>query len=255
MRNRLFLLALVAVLLLAQAILRTAAQATPFSSAETWGGYSFWELRGALPLGFFAAGFLLVITAAACQCLYSALQLSNHAPRLQKHAGLLTSACLWCGIPAVACCLNSLPQVFDWLRAYSPSSWQTQQHLEWTINASMLALIFCRVLSQVFPHRITPILTLTLPLLSILALGQIGFNMVLLLIPCAIMSAAGALMLTGRGKSWAAIPLLTAVIMNAYLFILTAPESSAIPAAAFAYTGMLLLLFGLLLLKLAALRA
>ena len=68
MRNRLFLLALLAALILIQAVLRSAAMSTPFHGGSTLGGYTFWELRGVLPLGVFAAGSLLFLSAAAAQC-------------------------------------------------------------------------------------------------------------------------------------------------------------------------------------------
>lgn len=255
MRNRLFLLALVATLLLAQAILRNAAQATPFSGGTTWGGCSFWELRGALPLGIFAAGALLVFTAAACQCLSSALRISDSAPRLRKNAGQLSSACLWCGVPVVASCMNALPYIFGWLGAYDTNGWQTMQHLEWSLNGSMIALIICHVLSQSTLADKTAYLTLLLPLGALLLVGQMGFNQAFIIIPCAIMAAAGALMLLGRGKAWAPIPLLTAVGMNACLFAQAAPAISVQPAAFFTCAAALILLAALLLLKLTALRA
>lgn len=255
MRNRLFLLALVATLLLVQAILRNAAQATPFSGGATWGGYSFWELRGALPLGIFAAGSLLVFTAAACQCLRSALQIGNSAPRLRKNAGQLVSVCLWCGVPVVASCMNSLPHIFDWLSAYTPAGWQTHQHLEWSLNGSLITLIICHVLSHSTLAGRTTYLTLILSLSSLLLMGQMGFNHAFILIPGAIMAAAGALMLLGRGKAWAPVPLLTAAGMNAFLFAQSAPAISVQPAAFLAFIATLILLAALILLKLAALRA
>ena len=240
MQNRLFLLALVAVLLLMQAVLRSAFMATPFSSGETLGGISFWELRGAIPLGIFAAGLLLLTTAAAALTAQAATQLTHGTPRIRKHLSVLAAASLWCGIPTVAGCLNALPYIFPWLLAYDSGSWQTQQHLEWTLHGSMLILVICHIAGQIRPAA-SPWL-LPLPLLCLLALGQMGFNQAFILVPTAIMSAAGILMLLGRGRRWAAIPLLTGVVMNGALLWLTANPIATIPAASVVYTAALLLL-------------
>ena len=69
-----------------------------------------------------------------------------------------------------------------------------------------------------------------------------GFNQAFILVPTAIMSAAGILMLLGRGRRWAAIPLLTGVVMNGALLWLTANPIATIPAASVVYTAALLLL-------------
>ena len=247
MQNRLFLLALVAVLLLMQAVLRSAFMATPFSGGETLGGISFWELRGAIPLGVFAAGLLLLTTAAAALIAQAAAQLTHGTPRIRKHLSVLAAASLWCGIPTVAGCLNALPYIFPWLLAYDSGSWQTQQHLEWTLHGSMILLVICHIAGQIRPAA-SPWL-LPLPLLCLLTLGQMGFNQAFLLIPTAIMSAAGILMLLGRGRRWAAIPLLTGVAMNGVLLWLTANPIATIPAAAAVYFLTILLLAGPFYLK------
>ncbi len=253
MLNRLFLLALLVMLLLMQAVLRSAAQATPFSGGETLGGISFWELRGALPLGVFAAGFLLVTTAAMAQCLQTALSLAHTRSRIHAHAGQIASACLWCGAPLMAMCYAALPCIFTWLHAFDPQGWQTLQHLEWVLNGSIIALVFCRVatLSQ---RAFFTCLTLPLGLLCLLALGQMCFNQALILLPAAAMCTAGLLMLTGRGRKWASIPLLTAAGMNAALFYTTAPAISTIAPCWLVYTLSLVLIATPLGLKIASLR-
>ena len=247
MQNRLFLLALVAVLLLMQAVLRSAFMATPFSGGETLGGISFWELRGAIPLGVFAAGLLLLTTSAAALIAQAATQLAHGTPRIRKHLSTLAAASLWCGIPTMAGCFNALPYIFPWLLSYDSSSWQTQQHLEWTLHGSMLLLVICYIAGQLRPS-VFPYL-LPLPLFCLLALGQMGFNQAFILIPTAIMSAAGILMLLGRGRRWAAIPLLTGVAMNGALLWLTANPIATIPAAAVVYILTLILLAGPFYLK------
>ena len=253
MRNRLFLLVLVAVLLLMQAVLRSAAQATPFSGGATLGGISFWELRGALPLGVFAAGLLLVTTAAMAQCLQAALSLGRSRSRIQAYAGQIASASLWCGAPLMAMCYAALPHVFSWLHAYDPQGWQTLQHLEWVLNGSIIALVFCRVAS-LSQRAFFSCLTLPLGLLCLLSLGQMGFNQALILIPAAAMCPAGLLMLPGRGRKWACIHLLTAAGMNAALFYCTAPAISIIPPCWLVYTLSLVLMATPFGLKIASLR-
>lgn len=250
MQNRLFLLALVAVLLLMQAVLRSAFMATPFSGGETLGGISFWELRGAIPLGVFAAGLLLLTTAAAALMLLAVARQFYRTHRLTKNLSTLSAASLWCGIPTMAGCLNALPYIFPWLLAYDSSSWKTQQHLEWTLHGCMLLLVIGHIIVQFRPTRhATPLFMLPLPLLCLLALGQMGFSQPLILIPTAIMSTAGILMLLGPGRRWAAIPLLTAVAMNGALLWLTANPMATIPAAAVVYILTLILLAGPFYLK------
>ena len=253
MRNRLFLLALVAILLLMQAVLRSAAQATPFSGGETLGGISFWELRGALPLGVFAAGFLLVTTAAMAQCIQAALDIAHTRARIQANTGLIISACLWCGAPLMAMCYASLPCIFPWLSAYDPSGWQTLRHLEWVLNGSIVILVLCRIATMLHRPRLS-CLTLPLGLLCLLAMGQICFNLALILLPTAAMLTAGLLMLLGRGRKWAAIPIFTALGMNAALFYFTAPPVSLIPPCWLVYTASLALIAAPFGLKIVSLR-
>ena len=252
MRNRLFLLALVAVLLLVQAVLRTAAMATPLSLATTWGGYTFWELRGALPLGVFAAGMLLVSTAALAQSAQAALLIAGRYQRLTRNLGSIVSAGLWCGAPLVASCMNALQYIFPWLSSYDPTGWQTAGHLEWVLHGSIILLIICR-LATLSRKTATAYITLPAGMLCLLLISLLGFGHPLLLLPVAAMAAAGLAMLRGRGRRWAAIPLLTGIIMNAALFQLTAPALAAIPAAWVVYALLLALLAALIRLKWAAL--
>lgn len=261
MRNRLFLLALLAALILIQAVLRSAAMSTPFHGGSTLGGYTFWELRGALPLGVFAAGSLLFLSAAAAQCAQAILQLAQkNKSSLAHKLGSIASAGLWCGAPCLAACYNALPYIFPWLSAYDPQGWQTVQHLEWALHCSLIALILCRALTLSKP-RMAAYLTLPASLLCLLACGQMWFGIPFILLPVGLMGAGGAAMLLGRGRRWAAIPLLTAVIMNAVLFghnaaagqpLQTAPYPATALWATYACT--LLLLAPALYLKVASLR-
>lgn len=240
MRNRLFLLSLITVLLLIQAVQYSAISSTPFSEGETLGGHSFWELRGAIPLGIFAVGLLMVSTAAAAITTRAALQWTHSAPHTGSRLSSITAACLWCGIPAIASNLNVLPYIFPWLLAHSTESWQNLQHLEWVLHGSMILLVISHVAEQTAPKS-APIL-LFIPILILLVLGQIGFGMAFILTPIAIMAAAGLLMLSGRGRRWSGIPLFTAILMNGILLWLTANPVATIPAAAIVYTCTLLLL-------------
>ena len=261
MRNRLFLLTLLAALILIQAVLRSAAMSTPFHGGSTLGGYTFWELRGVLPLGVFAAGSLLFLSAAAAQCTQAILQLAQKNKRDFIHKlGSISSAGLWCGAPCLAACYNALPYIFPWLNAYDPQGWQTARHLDWVLHGSIIALILCRVLTLSKPGM-AAYLTLPLSLLCLLACGQMWFGIPFILLPIGLMGAGGAAMLLGRGRRWAAIPLLTAGIMNAVLFgynvavghplqTVTYPET----AAWVTYTCTLLLLSPALFLKVASLR-
>ncbi len=261
MRNRLFLLALLAALILIQAVLRSAAMSTPFHGGSTLGGYTFWELRGVLPLGVFAAGSLLFLSAAAAQCAQAILQLAQkNKSSLAHKLGSIASAGLWCGAPCLAACYNALPYIFPWLSVYDPQDWQTAQHLEWVLHGSLIALILCRVMTLSKP-RMAAYLTLPVSLLCLLACGQMWFSIPFILLPIGLMGAGGATMLLGRGRCWAAIPLLTAVIMNAVLFghnaaaghpLQTAPYPATALWATYACT--LLLLAPALYLKVASLQ-
>ncbi len=218
MRARLFLLVLLAALILIQAVLRSAAMSTPFHGGSTLGGYTFWELRGALPLGVFAAGSLLFLSASAAQCAQAVLQIvrKNNGGLIHK-LGSIAAAGIWCGAPCLAACYNALPYIFPWLNDYNPQVWQTARHLEWGLHGSIIALVLCRVLTLGKPG-VAACITLPLSLLCMLVCGQMWFGNPFILLPIGLMGAGGAAMLLGRGRRWAVIPLLTAAIMNAVLF-------------------------------------
>lgn len=261
MRNRLFLLALLTAVIIIQAVLRSAAVSNPFSGGSTLGGYTFWELRAALPLGVFSAGSLLFLSAAAAQCAQAALQLATRGRSDLIHKlGCIVSAGIWCGAPCMASCYNTLSFIFPWLN--EPENWQTAQHLEWVLHGSIIALILCRVFTQSKPAA-SACITLPLSLLCLLACGQLWFGIPFILLPVGLMGAGGAAMLLGRGRHWAIIPLLTAVIMNGALFgystavvfpvIQTAPYPASVTWITYICT--LLLLAPALFLKASALRA
>lgn len=263
MRNRLFLLVLVAVMLLVQAVLRTAAMATPFSSATLWGSYTFWDLRGVLPLGVFIAGSLLMISAATAQCALAALQLTGkrHA-RLCSILGSISSAGLWCGAPCMASCYNALPHIFAWLSGhYETAPWQTAQYLDWVLHGSFITLIFCHMLST-YQKQSSAYITLPLTLLCLLACGLMWFNAAMILLPVGILGAAGGVMLI-QGHKLSFIPLLAAVIANGFIFTIfgeadyQSPPVSPIAldtAVWITYTCTLLLLCPALFLKVSSMQ-
>lgn len=259
MRNRLFLLALLAALILIQAVLRSAAISTPFHGGSTLGGYTFWELRGVLPLGVFAAGSLLFLSAAAAQCTQAILQLvqKNRSGLIHK-LGSIASAGLWCGAPCLAACYNALPYIFPWLNDYDPQVWQTAQHLEWALHGSIIALILCRVLTLCKP-AVAAYLTLPISLLCLLACGLMWFNAAMILLPVGILGAAGGVMLI-QWRKLSFIPLLAAVITNGFIFTIfgdyQSPPVSPIAldtAVWITYTCTLLLLAPALFLKVTSL--
>lgn len=222
MRNRLFLMALLAALIIIQAVLRTAATSTPFSSGSTLGGYSFWELRSALPIGVFSAGCLLLLSAATAQCAQAALQLCHKGSRrLSQRLDSIVSAGLWCGAPCMASCTNALYCIFPWVNSCNLQIWQSAQLLEWLLHGSIIVLILCRALT-LSRHHAAAYITLPLSLLCLLACGQAWFSLAFILLPIGLMGAGGATMLFGRWRRWAAIPLLTAFLMNQLLFLLGA---------------------------------
>ena len=259
MRNRLFLLALLAALILIQAVLRSAAMSTPFHGGSTLGGYTFWELRGVLPLGVFAAGSLLFLSAAAAQCTQAILQLvqKNRSGLIHK-LGSIASAGLWCGAPCLAACYNALPYIFPWLNDYDPQVWQSAQHLEWALHGSIIALILCRVLTLCKP-AVAAYLTLPISLLCLLACGLMWFNAAMILLPVGILGAAGGVMLI-QWRKLSFIPLLAAVITNGFIFTIfgdyQSPPVSPIAldtAVWITYTCTLLLLAPALFLKVTSL--
>ncbi len=222
MRNRLFLLVLLAALLIIQALLRTAAMATPFNGGSTLGGYTFWELSNTLPMGVFSVGCLLFLSAAAAQCAQAALQLCHKGNcRLSCKLGSIVSAGLWCGAPCMASCYNALHCIFPWISTCNPQAWETPQLLEWLLHGSIIALMLCRALT-LSRRTAAAYITLPLSLFCILASGQAWFNLAFILLPIGLMGAGGAVMLLGRRCRWAAIPLLTAFLMNQLLFLLGA---------------------------------
>ena len=241
MRNRLFLLVLVAIILLIQAVLRTAAQATPFTPGNTLCGTPYWELRGALPLAVFGAGLLLVCTAAAAQCAQAAFLLAGRRHNLTRNAGTYATAALWCGIPAMVASSGELPHIFPWLLSYDSAGWQTREHLEWAMHGSLALLIICRLMHATEKQQVA-YFTLPAALLCLLATGQFGFGHAFILVPIGIMGAAGCLMLRSSRYRWAPIPLLSAVFMNGGLLWLTAGPVATIPAAIGIYFTTLLAL-------------
>lgn len=241
MRNRLFLLVLVAVILLVQAVLRTATLATPFSLDNTLFGVPYWELRGALPLGVFAAGLLLVSTAAAAQTAQAAFQAAGYRSRIAGNTGPIISAALWCGIPTMAACFGELPHIFPWLLEHNPTGWQTREHLEWALHGCPVLLVICRLLHAAKGAK-PACFTLPAALLCLLSLGQFGFGHAFILIPAGIMGTAGFLMLQGRSRRWAFIPLMTAILMNGGLLWMTAGPVATIPPAIATYSATLLAL-------------
>ena len=217
MRRRLFLMSLVAALMLILAALRAAHMATPFSGGSTLGGISFWDLRGALPLGVFMAGALLLISAAAAQCAQAALHIAGWNQRLALSLGSIASAGLWCGVPCLACCHNSLPHIFAWLSDYYEASpWQTARYLNWVLYGSFFTLILCRALSS-SKKQVCACITLPLSLLCLLACGQMWFNAAMVLLLLGILGAAGGVMMMQSRKS-SIIPLATVFIANHILF-------------------------------------
>lgn len=222
MRNRLFLLVLLAALIIIQAVLRTATMATPFSGGSTLAGYSFWELRSSLPMGVFSAGCLLFLSAAAAQCAQAALQLCRKGDRsLSRKLGSIVSAGLWCGAPCMASCYNALTCIFPWISTCNPQAWHTPQLFEWLLHGSIIALVLCRALT-LSRHPASAWITLPLSLFCLLICGQAWFSLAFILLPIGLMGAGGAAMLLGRGRRWAILPLLTAFAMNQLLFLLGA---------------------------------
>lgn len=100
MRHRLFLLALITILLLVLGLLRAAAVATPFHGGCTLGGISFWELRHDLPTGIYCAGLFLLAIAAFCLCGQAARRLKSTDDRI---TGPLAAGALIAGLPLVIC--------------------------------------------------------------------------------------------------------------------------------------------------------
>lgn len=262
MRNRLFLLALLTAVIIIQAVLRSAAVATPFTGGSTLGGFTFWELRRVLPLGVFAAGALLFSCAATAQCAQAALQFSSRSSTSLAHQlSSIASAGIWCGAPCMASCYNALPCIFPWLNDFNSDSWQTTQHLEWLLHGSIITLILCRLLSR-SKHPAAAYATLPLAMLCLLACGQMWFGLSLILLPIGLMAAGGAAMLFGRGRRWAIIPLLTAAIMVPVLFMFSISGYFPQPAPAISeqavwvtYACTLLLLAPAFFLKASSLRS
>lgn len=241
MRNRLFLLSLLAILLLMQAVLRTAAQATPFSGGELWGCISFWELRGAIPLGVFAAGWLLASTTAPLLCLQAALTLRRGLPETGNPASRLISALLWCGVPAVVSCFNGIPYIFDCLTSPDSANWQTRQHLEWALHGGLILLIICHFLALT-RRREAAWFILPVSLLAPTALGLIGCGNPLILFPGAIIAATGCILLGSGLRIQAILLLFLAAGINFILLWLHASPVADTPAAVVTYIITLLVL-------------
>ncbi len=243
MRNRFFLLALLVIILLMQAVLRAAAQATPFSGGSTWGNFSFWELRGALPLGVFAIGTLFICTAAIARLFQASVQLTNSKHPLIRKSSSIATACLWCGVPCMASTLNALPYIFPWMNAHDPGGWQTTDNLHLVLSGCIILLIICHFLQHI-QKLILACFIIPASLLCLLSFGKMGFNLPFILIPSAAVAFAGITLAMNRRRAWGCILILTAALLNALLFQLTAPALSTTPAS-WVMQGALLLVLAL----------
>ena len=117
MRNRIFLVCLVLVLILAQAMLRsvetnylTAAPAdTLFCAPSDWGmAWSKASLTFSLPFAVFTAGALVAALGAGAECIAGIYDKFGECEPCNGIYSRLSTCALWCGWPVMAACTASI---------------------------------------------------------------------------------------------------------------------------------------------------
>ena len=184
-------MALVAALMLVLAALRTALMATPFSGGSTWGGYSFWELRHSLPQGVFSAALLLICSAAFSLSLQAAANLALKKDICINSFLHVATACLWCGIPVLACCRLCMHLIFPPEMTCIPSELPF-----WVLGTISFILMLCLPAAQL-RHKVFSWLVLPASVLSLLTCGELQSQSLTMLPGCIFLSAGMALLQAG----------------------------------------------------------
>lgn len=237
MRRRLFLMALVAALVLILAALRAALMATPFTGGSTWGGYSFWELRHSLPQGVFSAALLLICSAAFSLSLQSAVNLALKKDICINSFLRVATACLWCGVPVLACSRLCMHLIFPPEMTCIPSELPF-----WVLGTISFILMLCLPAAQL-RHKVFSWLVLPASVLSLLTFGELQSQTLAILPGCLFLSAGMVLLLAGYRFS---VSSCICILGGALHAMLTIPGL----AGKFAYAATLLCLTPALYLKL-----
>lgn len=193
MRHRIFILLLAGALVLAMALLRNAAQATPYAGGALFGDtLPLWELRAAIPFGIFTAGLFVVWAGLGAQLLRGILLLTGRGNTpTATHAGTAATAALWCGWPFVLCCTGALLYIAP--EYYIPQAGITPNHLStlrplltYQLYGSVGIMLLCHLLTTLFPLRrwvgAVLLLLLWLPILSTDILWAGGHGRLLLIL-------------------------------------------------------------------------
>lgn len=160
MRHRVFILLLACVLILAMALLRNVAEATPFNEGKLFDTISLWDMRIAVPFGIFSAGLFIAIVgmgAQLAQCMALAWGKNNS---WVTTSGRIALSSLWCGWPFMAACLGSLiyvvpdyfPELFAPTETHSGIE-AVRELLPQQLYISIILLVLCRFLIALRPGR------------------------------------------------------------------------------------------------------
>ncbi len=115
MKSRIFLVALVMLLLLINAAFSQVMNATIFSGGEFLGLIPYWEMKESLPCGIFAAAALAAALGMGAQFwggLLPACGVGKWVP--EGHFSSFATAGLWCGWPLLGACLAVAGFLFPW---------------------------------------------------------------------------------------------------------------------------------------------
>ncbi len=147
MKSRVFLIALVLLLLLVNAAFAQAMNATVVSGGSLLGLIPFWELKHSLPCGIFAAAALAAALGMGAQFwagLLPACGAGKWVPA--KHLSQFATTGLWCGWPLLGACFAVAASLFPWASpgAQGEAWFQSRNALMVQLGASVVLLAVLR---------------------------------------------------------------------------------------------------------------
>ncbi len=148
MKTRVFLVALVMLLLLLNAAFSQVMNATIFSGGELFGLIPYWELKESLPCGVFAAAAFVAALGMGAQFwggLLPACGAGRWVPG--RDFTRFATAGVWCGWPLLGCCFAVAGFLFPWAQEGGQgAAWfQTRSALLVQMSASVVLLAGLRM--------------------------------------------------------------------------------------------------------------
>ncbi len=154
MKSRVFLVALIMLLLLVNAAFSQVANATIFSGGELFGLIPYWEMKESLPCGIFAAAALVAALGIGAQFwggLLPACGAGDWVPA--RRFGQFATSGVWCAWPLLGACLAVAGFLFPWAAdgGQGEAWFQNRTALMVQVGVSLLLLAGLRMV-QAFRH-------------------------------------------------------------------------------------------------------